>query len=94
MTAATHRTIVETSRFQQERGDIEPSVARWDEVMIGVLWALCRETVRAGQTTGVDGIFALPTDDWPGAPALVIYYTFDDNTVTLRSVILAPSLPI
>lgn len=89
MTVTTHRTIIESAQFKRERDAILPNIARWDEVMRGVTWALCREPGKAGRVTGVDGVFALPTEPWPGAPGVVIYYTFNEDTVTLHSVILA-----
>jgi len=83
------RTIVEDQRFKTERDTISPNIARWDEVQKGVIWGLSRKPERVGKPTEADGIFAVATDDWPDVPSVVIYYTFDDKTVILKSVILA-----
>ena len=89
MPPTDHRTLVESERFKGELAQIAPNIARWDEVFRGVQWGLCRKPHAVGKPTAADGIYAVPTDDWPGVPAVVVYYRFDDSTVTLLSVILA-----
>jgi hypothetical protein len=57
-----------------------------DEIMLGVTWALSNVAERIGQPTLVESIRALPTMSWPGAPPLLIYYSYDNNNVTLLAV--------
>lgn len=89
MAPTKHRTIVESARFKSERAAIAPSISRWDEVFRAVEWGLAQAPEVAGKATHVDGVFAIPTDDWPDVPAVVVYYRFDESTVTLLSLILA-----
>lgn len=89
MPTTDHRTLIESERFKGELAQIAPNIVRWDEVFRGVQWGLCRKPQLVGQLTAADGIYAVATDDWPGVPSVVVYYKFDDKTVTLLSVILA-----
>jgi hypothetical protein len=84
-----HRTIVESARFSAEAKAIQPDARRMDEIMHGVTWALSNVAERIGQPTAVAYIRALPTRVWPNAPAMILYYSYDDDTVTLLSIRLA-----
>jgi hypothetical protein len=78
--------IVESERFGRERDEISKDVARWDEVMNGVTWALAREPETAGKRTVVEDVYGLPTEAAPGVPATVIYYRVHARQVELLSV--------
>jgi hypothetical protein len=89
---AKHRTVVCDSCFDKSRSKISQSVERWDEIFRGIEWALCRVPEK-GQATSAPGIYALTTDDWPNVPAMVVYYQFDEDEVTLLDVRLADVPP-
>lgn len=84
-----HRTIVESARFSAEAKAIQPDARRMDEIMHGVTWALSNAAEMIGQPTVVSHIRALPTRAWPNAPAMIVYYTVDPDTVTLLSIRLS-----
>lgn len=56
-----------------------------DEILEGVTWALAHDPTMGMQILG-HRLWAYPTYPWPGAPGLVLYYTFDDENVTLESI--------
>lgn len=78
------RTVIESERFKKERTEVEPNCQRFDEAFKGINWALARKPEK-GRPTNVAHIYGLPiqiNDD----QHFVVYYTFDDNTVTLISI--------
>ena len=86
------RTVVSDDRFDAARDGITPDIERWDEVFRGVEGALAWAP-ELGQATSAQGIYALPTEDWPGVPPLVVYYRFDEKEVTLLDIREADSEP-
>lgn len=80
------REIVESTRFASERDAIMGDVRRWDEIFFGIDWALCLDPEEAGQTTSAPGIWAVPIVLPAGEPDLLVYYTFNDERVTLMSI--------
>jgi hypothetical protein len=91
--ASTHRTVVHSGRFTEESEALAKGVPRWGRMISGVEWALCKNPGVAGQPTNDPRVWALPTIAWPDAPAVTIFYEFEENTVTLLSVVRSdPSL--
>jgi hypothetical protein len=87
------RDFVESQDFQHDRSMLGGKIERWDTLMRALDWALCTNPEKTGQRIGDTDIWAVPSYGWPGMPAVVIYYRFDDHTVVLLSVIRAdPSL--
>ena len=90
---ANLRSIIETDRFIREKLAIEPDVSRLDAALLGVTWTLARSP-ESGQKTIAPTVWAMPTNAMLSVPALVIYYSFDDDTVTLLSVEVAAPAPV
>jgi hypothetical protein len=90
--SASHRSIIETDRFVREKQAIEPNAQLLDAALRGATWTLARNP-QSGQPTVAPTVWAIPTNAMLGVPALVIYYCFDDDTVTLLSVEIAASGP-
>ena len=84
------RSVVESARFEREKAAIGTDPRRIDEALEGVMWALARGPERGVQIDGYD-LWALPTYPWDNCPEMVVYYTFDDNEVSLESVIVDSS---
>ena len=82
---ADHRQVTYSARYESDRKELEGDVGRWDEIFRGVEWELLHIPER-GQTTSVPGVFAIATDDWPGAPPLVVYYDCTDDQVNILGV--------
>lgn len=82
------RTVIESERFTGERERLDPSVRRMDQALTGVV-SILATTPTLGQQTNKPGIWAMPTKEWDDVP-LVIYYSFDSETVVLESVVRAP----
>ena len=85
MNARALRTIRESTRFTRERDELNPNVRRMDEILEGICWIIVRDPEQ-GQQTAAEGIRAIPTTHLPGAPALVLYYSWDDTYVDLQSI--------
>lgn len=80
-----YRTIVESDRYQSEREELSKDVQRWDEMIEGLLAAVSRSP-EIGHRTNDPRVWAIASVPWPGAAEVVLYYTFDDEQVTLLSV--------
>lgn len=80
------REVVESRRFSRERDELQPDVERWDEIFFGIDWALCQNPEEVGKETSVPGIRAIPIILPPGEGNLLVYYTYNDERVTLLSV--------
>lgn len=80
------RTLIETERFSREKLAIEKNVARFDEILYAVTFALSRN-IRIGKKTSNPRIWAVPTDPW-NTRGVIIYYSFDDDHVYLEAILI------
>jgi hypothetical protein len=81
------RQVIESKRFSRERDRLlTDDIRRWDEIFRGIEWALCQAPERVGKETSAPGIRAVPVAQPPGQIDLVVYYTFNDEQVTLLSI--------
>lgn len=78
------RTVIRSHRFESELAEIEPKAELADEAVSGLEWVLARDP-RFGVPIGVEPVWALPL--FSLGPDLLVYYQFDDHTVTLLSVV-------
>jgi hypothetical protein len=86
------RTLVESEDYARQKALIEPDVRRLDEVLGSTTFKLCqRPSDRRRLVRGTARLYVIPTDPFPGAPALLIAYTFDEHEVTLLWIELAGS---
>jgi hypothetical protein len=85
------RTIIESDRFEREKAEIEPDAAKLDGALEGVTIAVARQPDQVGKSTASRHVWAVTTHALLGVPALIVYYLFDENSVTLLSVRLAGS---
>lgn len=84
--ARKRRSLVTEKRFDEERDALNPDIERWDEVFESFDLALAQDPLILGKETDESGIYAITTGTWPGAPPVVIYFRYDDDTVTLLSI--------
>lgn len=84
------RGIVEEARFVEDLAAIEPDAIRADEFIDGAKWVLAREATR-GTCVGPNScVWFLPMNDVPDAPSLILYYTFNQQSVYFLSIQIAP----
>jgi hypothetical protein len=77
------RRIVETEVYQQSQKRIHSSAKRMDEVLFALTTALS-ENPEEGQRVYPDrSLYIRKTEGFKSAPVLRVWYTFDDETVTL-----------
>lgn len=77
--------LVESELYNAQRQTIEPNVKRFDEQMRGVTWALAKNP-QIFQSVPGTRLNILKTDEFPGAPRLRIWFTFDETKVYLLSI--------
>ncbi len=80
------RTVIREHRFERELAAIEPSARLADQAVCGLEDILSRRPKR-GVPIGPDPMWATPI--YTLGPNLLVYYEFDENTVTLISIIAA-----
>ncbi len=80
------RTIIESEGFAREKALIEPDAKRIDQVLLGVTWMLSQHPEHYQRVPGTLRLYMHPTDPFPDAPALRIWYQFDGNEVVLLSI--------
>ncbi|MDX1747403.1 MAG: hypothetical protein R3324_15815, partial [Halobacteriales archaeon] len=73
-----YRTVVESDRYRKEREALSKDVQRWDEMIAGLLVALCRSP-ESGHPTDDPRVWAIASVPWPGTADVVLYYTFDEE---------------
>ena len=83
--AGPYRTIREGKGFAEQKKNLRHSAKRLDEVLDGVTWALCRKPDCFPGLPDIK-LYLAKTDPFPDVPALYIWYTFDDDTVTLLGI--------
>ena len=81
-----YRTVIRDHRFEQELAALVPNAALADQAICGLEIVLSR-TPRRGVPIGPEPLWATPV--YTLGPDLLVYYEFDDDTVTLLSVIEA-----
>ena len=83
------REVVESPRFTQEKRILEPDVRRIDEALDDLVWTLARRP-ELGVPFADTALWAYPV--YPrGGRGFVVYYRFDDEQVTLESIVLENS---
>ena len=82
------RELVETPRFAASKARIQPDAKRMDEALRGVGFVLSRKPELGRKASNPD-IWAIATDELPGAAPLAIYYSFDAGRVYLEDIVLA-----
>lgn len=80
------RTIVESKLYESQRHALDLDARRLDEALLGTTWALARDP-EIGSETDVPGIRALGIRAVGGLPELLIFYTWNETTVVLLSII-------
>lgn len=80
------RSLVASEDFDEEKCTIEPDAKRFDEMMRSVEWVLIREPGHFPEVPGTNGLHMLKTDEFPSAPAVRIWYTYDDQEIFLHSI--------
>ena len=81
-----HRTVIREHQFERELAAIEPNAHLADQAVCGLEDVLSRRPTR-GVPIGQEPMWATPI--YSLGPDLLVYYEFDDDTVTLISVIEA-----
>lgn len=79
-------TIVWQKRFEQELLAIQANIERVDESIAAIEWALSCNPENGSQLQPGSRVWVMFTLETPFLPALIVYYTFDDNHVYLESV--------
>ena len=77
-----NRTIIEEQTFSADRERFGIEASRLDDILEGVFWALSREPSRGTQID--KDLWGIATLEWPNAPAFVVYYTFDPDSVYVK----------
>ena len=80
------RTIIEEERFRLELQAIVAHASDADDFVVGVKWALARSP-EIGRCIGKGPVWFLPMAIRLNLLPIVLYYTFDEETVNLLSII-------
>lgn len=78
------RELVEEDGWESSCLDLGYDIPRMDELMEGVGQVLSRQPDIGTQISA--NLWGIATRPWPGAPEVVIYYSFDDDKVYLQAV--------
>jgi hypothetical protein len=83
---ASYRQIIEHPEFKAARRALDINVRLLDEILDGVLDVLARKPETFGRVEYTKKLRAVATRDWTaaGKPRFIIYFSFDDETVTLE----------
>ncbi|MHB1795288.1 MAG: hypothetical protein ACYCPO_09995 [Acidobacteriaceae bacterium] len=82
------REIIEEKSFDAEKHRVAKSAKRLDEILSGIIWALSRKPESFSKVPDLN-LYVAKTEDAPDAPAVNIWFTFDDQTVRLLYIELA-----
>lgn len=74
------RQIIEEESFAEAKLLIRESARRLDEILEGVTIRLCADA-EGGTPVPATALYAIRTEDYPGAPALAVLYQFDEDHV-------------
>ena len=77
--------IIEASRFRTELQQIVQHAKRADEFINGAKWVLCRNP-EAGKRIGTSHVWFFAMEEIPGILPVVLYYTFDEDSVIFLSI--------
>ena len=80
------RRIVRSQQFIRERDELASRIATIPDIMVGVEWVLEHEPERGQQIMDDPPLHAWPTHDHLNNVGLTIYYTIDEDAVTLLSI--------
>jgi hypothetical protein len=85
---ATHREIVEHPDFKAARRALDIDVKLLDEILEGVTSVIARIPEKFGRVEYTNNLRVVATRDWAavGKPRFIIYFSFDDETVTLEHI--------
>jgi hypothetical protein len=84
------RSIVYTETFQASREALGIEIRRFDEVMEGVELVLAQHpSLCACESKAEPGIWGIKTNAYPGVPALVAFFWFNDDEIVMKKVVLA-----
>ena len=86
MSGGRRRTVIRDPRFEAELAAIQPNARLADQAVCGLEDVLSR-TPRRGAPIGPVPLWATPV--YTLGPNLLVYYEFDDDTVTLVSIVEA-----
>ena len=81
--AGSHRTIVESDLYKEAKNSLTISCERLDEMLHGITWVLARKPDECPRVQG-STLHRARTEDVPGLPVFLIWFTFDQDTVTLQ----------
>jgi hypothetical protein len=83
-----HRTVIESQEFSNAKQGLGLEPELLDDVIRGTIWFLC-SMAEWGHRIGDTAVHAVPLD-LPGATnAATIYYTYTDDEVTLRDIMVS-----
>lgn len=86
--ARIRRQVVESADFAIARQSVPLDARRWENVLSSISWAVGSDPEQAGEETDTEGVWALTTDTYPGAPGLIVYYKWDEARVTLLGLVV------
>lgn len=90
------RTVRYDSQFEIDAAAIEPYAPQFDAIIVGVEWIVAH-VPSGGRPIGNTGIWARTSRPYSNRReeivSLTVYYTFDDVSVTMLSVIEEPVGP-
>lgn len=78
------REIIEDPTFTPRFRQIVPNPQLLDELLTGVMWALARAPELTGRRIGTTGLWVTEAELPPLKTSILIYYSFDDTSVTLH----------
>ena len=81
--AGTRRTIIESNLYADSKDSLPISCQRLDEILDGVLWHLARKPELFPRIPGTV-VHRVRTESFPETPVFLVWYTFDQDTVTLQ----------
>lgn len=79
------REVIEANRFAQELRRIVANVKQADDFVDGAKWVLSRDPL-SGKRIGKSKVWFLALQEIPNILPVVLYYTFDEDSVILLSI--------
>lgn len=83
--AGMYRQIVESEQFSSAKSLLFPNIKRLDDMLNGITWALARHPEEF-PCVPCTSLYMAATDPFPDAPAIRVWYTFDDGNVTMLDI--------
>jgi hypothetical protein len=78
------RTVVEAEGFRPKFRKVVPHPRYLDQLLEAAIFALARDPERAGVRVRNTGLWVMDADLQPLGIRLLLFYTFDDQKVTLH----------